>query len=108
MPASGPFTALGGLVLLVLAVPALVRRETAHVHHHARGAKDTEAVDLGGAVSAWQAFTVTDVLLATLAIAIVLLGYRRRARKAVATVFAGSWPHTPHSVVLRGAWRPLR
>ena len=42
-----------------------------------RGVNDTETVTLGGGVVAWRVFTVTDVVLATIALSTPVIAFRR-------------------------------
>ena len=95
MPARA-FTALSGLVLLAslflpwydLTLPISI---------------GNDAQDLsGGTFSAWTAFGFTDIVLATIAIAIVLLAFRRQG--VVATVFAAL---AVAIVILRLVWHPF-
>jgi len=98
MPARA-FAALGGVALLVsLFLPWYASSASFLI---TRGAGDSETISGLGEVSAWQAFGMTDVLLATLALAIVLLAFRRHA--VVATVFAGL---AAAIVILRLLWHP--
>ena len=91
MPARA-FTALGGLVLLgSLFAPWYAWTFTIVT----RGARNTETTENLGTLSAWEAFSGTDVLLATLAIAIVLLAARRLAGPA--TVLAALAPPSSRS-----------
>ncbi|MDA0180937.1 hypothetical protein OJ997_11580 [Solirubrobacter phytolaccae] len=95
MPARA-FTALGGLVLLA---SLLMPWYDAGFVVSAIGPDGTSTY--GGIVSAWEAFAVFDVLLATLAIATVLLAFRRLA--APATAFAAL---ATVLIALKLVWRP--
>lgn len=97
MPARA-FAALSGLALLASLFLPWYSSSASFII--TRGGAFEEVSDLGTA-SAWQAFAVTDVLLATLAIAIVALAFRRQA--VVATVFAGL---ATVIVGLRLVWHP--
>jgi hypothetical protein len=81
MPARA-FTALSGLVLLAsLFLPWYDGSAETN------GTSDTLIYSAAvGTLSAWEAFSAFDILLATLAIAIVLLAFRRQA--TFATIFA--------------------
>lgn len=99
MPARA-FTALGALALL--ASLFLPWYDATVVMIITRGANNTETVsDLGGTVTAWEAFAVFDVVLATLALAIVLFAVRRRPGPA--TAFAAL---ATALVALKLVWRP--
>jgi hypothetical protein len=96
MPARA-FTALGGLALLAtLFLPWY----DAGVFIITRGADDTETLSFG-TVTAWEAFAAFDVVLATLAIAIVLFAVRRLPGPA--TVCAAL---ATALVALKLVWRP--
>lgn len=97
MPARA-FTAFSGLVLLAaLFLPWYDFGDDRGVILVDDGA----ITSLGGTVSAWTAFAFTDILLATLAIAVMLLAFRRRA--VFATTFAAA---AVAVVALRLVWQP--
>lgn len=100
MPARA-FTALSGLVLLAsLFLPWYDFGDSGL--HVLTGEGDSAALEsIGGTQSAWNAFAFTDILLATVAIAIVLLALRRQA--VAATVLAGI---AVVVVALRLLWQP--
>ena len=103
MPARA-FTALSGLVLLAsLFLPWYDWGEEAGIHILVGGEGESTAIESigGGTLSAWNAFAFTDILLATAAIAIVLLAFRRQGVLATALAAAAV-----AGVALRLLWHP--